>query len=106
MRNEPDQGKCSARSEILILFYTTMWDLPLDTDGLPAGCQLATDKRRFDEADAVVFHIPTLRGMPPRKRPGQLWVAWSMECEANYPRLRHPPFMSRFDLTMTYRLDA
>jgi hypothetical protein len=106
MRNEPSQGECSSQAETVILFYSTMWDLPLDMHGLPEGCQLVTDKRRFHEADAVVFHIPTLRGMPPRRKPGQLWVAWSMECEVNYPRLRHPTFMSKFDLTMTYRLDA
>jgi hypothetical protein len=106
MRNEPSQGECSAPSETVILFYTTMWDLPLDMNGLPESCRLITDRRRIREADAVVFHIPTLRGMPPRKRPGQLWVAWSMECDVNYPRLRNPDFMSRFDLTMTYRLDA
>jgi hypothetical protein len=106
MLHEPSQKACSSSPETLILFFTTMWDLPLDVNGLPAGCQLITDRRRIREADAVVFHIPSLRGMPSRKRPGQLWVAWSMECDANYPRLRNPDFMSRFDLTMTYRLDA
>jgi hypothetical protein len=29
-----------------------------------------------------------------------------MECEINYPQLRDPRYMRRFDLTMTYRLDA
>src|SRR5688572_10127091 len=106
MLDESSQKKCSSSPETLILFYTTMWDLPLDMDGLPKGCQLVTDKRCFREADAVVFHIPTLRGMPPRKRPGQLWVAWSMECDANYPRLRNPDFMSKFDIAMTYRLES
>src|SRR5262249_39664375 len=48
-----------------------------------------------------------LRWLPRwHKRPGQLWVAWSMECEHNYPRLCDPAYMRHFDLTMTYRLSA
>jgi hypothetical protein len=90
----------------VILVLTTMWDLPLDPGRLPAGCVLTTDHRRFEEADAVVFHIPTLHGLPARKPPGQIWVAWSMECDVHYPRQSDPKFMRRFDLTMTYRLDA
>jgi hypothetical protein len=42
----------------------------------------------------------------PAKAPGQLWVAWSMECERHYPRQRDPAFLLQFDLTMTYRHDA
>jgi len=57
-------------------------------------------------ADLVVFHIPTLRALPAKKFPGQRWVAWSMESEANYPRLADPDFMGQFDFTMTYRRDS
>ncbi len=55
---------------------------------------------------AVVFHIPSLREPPHSEAAGQLWVAWSLECDANYPQLRDPAYMRQFDLTMTYRLDA
>src|SRR4051794_6651490 len=97
-----------SRSETLILFFNTMWDQPIDPDGveLPSGCHLTADIRRFADAAAVVFHIPSLREVPAHKPQGQLWVAWSMECEVNYPQLRDPGFMRQFDLTMTYRLDA
>jgi hypothetical protein len=63
------------------------------------------DQRRLKDADVVVFHIPdiTFAGVPEtRKYPGQLWVAWSMECKVNYPALSNPSFMRFFDLTMTY----
>jgi hypothetical protein len=104
----PLVGRSRARSSTLILFYNTMWDQPIETDGvpLPDGCELTTDRRRYREAAAVVFHIPSLRELPGRKPAGQLWVAWSLECDANYPQLGDPAYMRQFDLTMTYRLDA
>jgi Glycosyltransferase family 10 (fucosyltransferase) C-term/Fucosyltransferase, N-terminal len=85
-----------------------MWDQPVDQDRatLPASCCITDDAKNIGDAAAVVFHIPSLRMLPTLKPPGQLWVAWSMESEVNYPRLRDPSFMSPFDLTMTYRLDA
>jgi hypothetical protein len=65
----------------------------------------------MDEAAAVVFHLPTL---PPalfsdggvHKKSGQVWVAWYIECEAHYPHLEDPAFMSRFDLTMSHHQEA
>lgn len=98
----------SSRSETLILFFNTMWDQPIDPceETLPTGCRLTTDVRQVANAAAVVFHIPSLNELPARKPEGQLWVAWSMECEVNYSQLRDPRYMRRFDLTMTYRLDA
>ncbi len=97
----------------IILFYNRMWHDPLvyAENELPEKYVLTTDRRFMDEAVAVVFHLPTL---PPElfteggveKRSGQVWVAWYMECEANYPRMDDPGFMSRFDLRMSHRLDA
>src|SRR5215510_2835464 len=97
------------RPQTLLLFYNRMWNQRLELQGieLPAGCVITEDRRQMPAADVVVFHIPSLRWLPRwRKRPGQLWVAWSMECEQNYPCLRDPTYMRHFDLTMTYRLDA
>ncbi len=92
-----------------ILIYNRMFGAPLDLEGnrLPDGFELAFDRAKMPQAIAVVFHIPDLgdiRGLP--KRRGQIWVAWSMECDANHPRLLDPHFMSQFDLKMTYHLDA
>lgn len=95
----------------MILFYNTLWGEPLRLCGpLPAHFEITTDRSRYPKAQAVVFHIPQWKWQPlflfPKKLPGQLWVAWSMECEENYRRLQDPRFMSAFDLTMTYRLDS
>ncbi len=67
---------------MLILYYNRMFgNLPdwrqLD---LPWGTEVTEDRRRMQSADVVIFHLPTLPLLfRPRKRPGQLWVAWSME---------------------------
>lgn len=92
----------------LILFYQSMWGMELGVPpDLPAGFEITTARERLGEADVVVFHIPELGFFgTPRKKPGQLWVAWSIESEENYPRLRNSRFMKRFDLTMTYRRDS
>ncbi|MBK6803493.1 MAG: hypothetical protein IPG84_00810 [Betaproteobacteria bacterium] len=92
-----------------ILLWNDDWDLagparPLDV----AGWELARDRRHAPLADAIVFHVPTLASsdLPEGRRPGQRWVAWSMESEVNYPQLADPAFVARFDLAMTYRRDA
>jgi len=92
----------------LVLLYTPPFprmQSPIDADC--PGCVYTDDRGRLGEAAAVLFHIPTLGGtdMPP-KRPGQRWVAWSMESDVHYPVLADPDFMRRFDVTMTYRRDS
>ena len=94
----------------LVLFYNTLWDQPLDYPeaDIPDGYVLTTDRRLAPIATAVVFHLPSLQlTRHLKKRPGQLWVAWSMECEANYaPFLSSRGFLKLFDLSMTYHLKA
>ncbi len=91
-----------------MLLYNTFWPrISRSFDDCASHCRLLTDPARLQEADAVVFHIPTLRGpinLP--KRAGQRWVAWSLESDANYPQLADRAFMAQFDLIMTYRQDA
>jgi hypothetical protein len=97
----------------IILFYNRMWHDPLvyPENELPEGYVITMDRSFMDEAAAVVFHLPTL--LPEmftdgsvEKKSGQIWVAWYMECEAHYPHLEDPAFMSRFDLTMSHRRGA
>jgi len=97
----------------IILFYNRMWHDPLvyPAHELPEGYVVTMDRSLMAEAPAVVFHLPTL---PPKmftdgsveKKNGQVWVAWYVECEANYPYMSDPAFMSRFDLTMSHRREA
>lgn len=93
----------------LILQYNTMWGEDLETGPLelPGGWEFTTDRSRYREAGVVIFHIPTMpRFRWPLKRFGQRWIAWSMECDVHYPRLRNPLFMALFDVKMTYRRSA
>jgi alpha-1,3-fucosyltransferase 10 len=92
-----------------ILLWNDDWNLAGPPRTLGEGSwDLVRDRRSAALADAIVFHIPTLdaASLPDGRRPGQRWVAWSMESEANYPALADPGFMAPFDLTMTYRRDA
>jgi mannosyltransferase OCH1-like enzyme len=91
---------------ILILFYNLMWNQPLNFDALdlPADCRWTTDRRLFDQADAVVFHIPDLEDIHNLVKPsGQIWVAWSQECELHYPQITDSNLIRRFDLTISYK---
>ena len=87
-----------------------MWDAPLPfmDEPLPSGVSITFDRKRFDEADAVVFHLPDLsRYMGSEdiiKKDGQVWVGWSLECEENYPFLKDSAFRGMFDLWMGYHL--
>jgi len=93
----------------LILFYNLMWDGWHDFNQLsiPEECILTTDHAYIAAADVIVFHMPTLKGDESiRKREGQLWVFWSMECEDHYPLFRDPKILGLFDIYMTYRSDA
>lgn len=105
----PGSVSASSPSKTVIVIFNSMFGLPLFLDGvtLPEQCEITTDRRHITEAAAVVFHLPTL-GMIRhlRKSPGQFWVAWTMECEAHYPRWQQPEFMKLFDLKISYHQDA
>jgi hypothetical protein len=93
----------------VILFYSTLWGQPLHAEGLPLpdGCLITTDRSRLEQATAVVFHLPELDQIKlPRKRSGQMWVAWSMECHLHRPWSTDRRFMALFDLTMTYEFNS
>jgi len=91
-----------------VLFYNEIWTPSISVpEGCASSCTVTLDPSRLDEADVVVFHIPSLQSLPLRPRHRrQHWVAFSLESDANYRLLAEPTFMSRFDLTMTYRQDS
>ena len=92
-----------------ILVWNDPWRLADPAPGLAAlGWEVVDDRRAAVDADAIVFHLPTLdpAALPDGRRPGQRWVAWSHESEVNYPIMGDPAFMAHFDLTMTHRRDA
>lgn len=95
----------------LILIYNTMWeqipDIPVEE--IPPAIFITTDRRFLPTADFVVFHLPDLSNELEDdldKPDGQKWVAWSLECEENYPFLKDSEFMELFDYKMSYHQDA
>lgn len=93
-----------------VLIYNSMfgrrWD-PAKIEGVPDGYELTTDRSRIDHAVAVIFHTPSLGFIPLlRKRPGQIWIRYSMETEAIFTRQAKPSFTERFDWSINYRLDS
>jgi hypothetical protein len=90
---------------LTLLFYNQSGlSIPDSLPDCPWPYRLHFDRSQLPQADVVIFHIPTLwEPIDIPRRSGQLWVAWSMESDVNYPHLADPAFMQQFDLTMTYR---
>ena len=98
-------------SQKIILIFNTMWDQPLDIPQkeIPKGFIFTTDRRYFNEAHAIVFHLPTLERSLDEdlvKPDNQKWIAWSMESDENSPFQNSSEIMELFDYRMTYNLDA
>ena len=66
----------------------------------PAGC---------DEAEAVVFHLPTLPTrilLERHKPPGQIWVGWCLESRVTCEAFGDPRARQRCDLMMSHERSA
>jgi Glycosyltransferase family 10 (fucosyltransferase) C-term/Fucosyltransferase, N-terminal len=94
--------------KISILVYDFKWGRTLIRASKSGpGYEIILPPGRFEDADVVVFHIATAPDLTHlKKRPGQIWVAWSYESDRFYPRQCDPKYMRQFDLTMTYRWDS
>lgn len=96
----------------IILLYNCQWNnLPSASllSKLPENYTITTDRKYFNISKVVVFHLPDLlENMEDDliKQENQLWVAWNMECEENYPWMKNDAIYSMFDLKMNYHQDA
>ena len=93
----------------IMLIYNSILeeDLSLSIKDVPADWVITTDRRYFQQADAVVFYLPSLElENDLEKQKGQIWIAWYMESEKKYPGFRTPEISELFDLRMSYRQDA
>lgn len=93
----------------LILIYSPFFETPIDIAAIQSELpgRWTLDRRRIAEADAVVVHIPNRKQIgDARKYPGQIWVAWSMESNPNFPEMVDPGLMKHFDMKMTYEFGA
>ncbi len=65
--------------------------------------------RNAADADAVVFHLPTLPADFLRhhfKPEGQIWIAWCLESPVTCQAFADPELRKRFDLTISYERSA
>jgi alpha-1,3-fucosyltransferase 10 len=92
-----------------VLFLNSMWGAypVVDASAASVPCVFSTDVEDLERADVVVVHLPTA---PPlhafEKRPGQTWVAWSMESDVTVPLIADKEAMAIFDFEASYRRSA
>lgn len=100
------------KNTTVVLLYNCQWnDLPSESllSKLPENYTITTDRKYFYISKVVVFHLPDLLENIEDdliKQENQLWVAWNMECEENYPWMKDESICSLFDLRMDYHQDA
>lgn len=99
------------KDTIVLLFYNRMWEMPVKypREQVPRNILITSDQKYLRRANVVVFHLPTIKidlEDDLEKPPGQRWVAWTMECEENYPFIKSTEFMSLFDYWMSYHQGA
>ncbi len=79
------------------------------TVSLPTGqcidVDFTTNRDVIEQCDAIWFHAPSIRDMPPR-RPGLKRILMCMESDKRFPVISFAGVYDHFDLLMTYRLDS
>lgn len=101
------QGNSVAQKPILILLYNGFPGEAPSCQGCPVRFEVTSDRRRQEQADIVLYHIPTLsKAITISLHPEQISVAASMESDVLYPLLADTEFMAQFDVTMTYQQSA
>jgi hypothetical protein len=97
-----------------ILLYSKPWHLEgeeIEAQPIIDGFELTTNRDYIDEAVAVIHHMPTVKSDDlilhnSRKRKGQLWVFWSLECELHYSWQYEPEVLNLFDIMATYKVNS
>jgi len=93
-----------------IAFFNRFFERWPSEDELgPASLPPLFGTRHAEEADAVVFHLPTLSAdlLRHRSKPdGQLWIAWCLESRVTCSAFGDLELRKRFDLTISHERSA
>ena len=94
----------------LILIYNMLQeeDSSLNSENLPVEWAITTDRRYLQQADVVVFHLPSLYQVIENelvKPKGQVWVSWYMESESENLWVKDTEIRDTFDHWICYRQD-
>ena len=86
----------------LMLVYNTIQgeELTLQIEDVPADWTITTDRKYFQQAEAVVFYLPGLVQELENdldKPEDQFWVSWYLESEKDYPAINDPEMRDVFD---------
>ena len=92
----------------LVLIYNTIngEDLLLKIKDIPETWAITIDRFFFQQADLVIFHLPSLyRELENdlEKPNGQIWISWYLESEKNHPLISDIELLEIFDIWINYQ---
>jgi glycosyltransferase involved in cell wall biosynthesis len=96
--------------EKLMLVYNSVWDenLSLKIEDVPSGWVITTDRRYFQQADVIVFHLPDLLEELENdlnKPEGQIWASLYLNSENYYAWINDTDISELFDFWIIYQQD-
>ena len=99
-----------AGKKVMLVFNTINGeDLQLKIEDVPVDWVITTDRKYFQQATIVVFHLPTLHYELENdldKLEGQTWVSWYLESEKDDPEINDPEISELFDLSISDPQDS
>ena len=99
-----------AGKKVMLVFNTINGeDLQLNIEDIPVDWVITTDRKYFQQATIVVFHLPTLHYELENdldKLEGQTWVSWYLESEKDDPEINDPEISELFDLSISDPQDS
>lgn len=99
-----------AGKKVMLIFNTIDGEeLRLNREDVPAGWVITTDRKYFQQATLVVFHLPSLHNELENdldKPEGQTWVSWYSEAEENDPLITDPEINDLFDCSISVPQDG
>ena len=99
-----------AGKKVMLVFNTINGeDLQLKIEDVPVDWVITTDRKYFQQATIVVFHLPTLHYELENdldKLEGQTWVSWHLESEKDDPGINDPEISELFDLSISDPQDS
>ena len=99
-----------AGKKVMLVFNTINGeDLQLKIEDVPVDWVITTDRKYFQQATIVVFHLPTLHYELENdldKLEGQTWVSWHLESEKDDPGINDPEISELFDLLISDPQDS
>ncbi len=96
---------------IVLIYNNPSWNSlgQLRYNSLPNNYFITFDRKYYDQAFAVVFHLPDLHQSVENdliKIDGQIWILWNMESEENFKWMKDKQFCDLFDLKMDYHQNS